>query len=50
MTRLEISTRILCAMIQSEPVVNRASVDKAKWAKIATDWAEHLLKENMVIK
>lgn len=42
--RVEIAQAILCAMIASAPVCNRAEVDKAKWCGIAFEWADEVIK------
>lgn len=42
--RQEIAQAILCAMIASAPVCNRADVDKAKWCGIAFEWADQVIK------
>ena len=45
--RLMIATDILNGMISSPPMgANRLEIDKDKWASIAVEWADKLIKAN----
>lgn len=46
MKRLEIAAIILNGLISSPPIVDRTTVDKMFWAKIAVQWADELMKAN----
>lgn len=40
----------LVGMLASAPVVDRSKVDKGKWAAIAFDWADEMIKADEVSK
>lgn len=43
--KLFVSAKILGAMIASAPLCDRTKISKKKWSRIATDWADILIKE-----
>lgn len=43
--RAQIAATILAGMISSAPICDRTKIDRKKWAKIALQWADILLKE-----
>jgi hypothetical protein len=40
---LLVATVILNGMISSTPIVDRTTVDKKRWARIALEWADALI-------